>query len=262
MKKKYLLAPGPTPVPEHISLEMALPMQHHRTPQFSKIFGEAAEGAKYLFQTKQDVLILASTGTGAMEGCVTNLFSSGDKVLVINGGKFGERWGKISETFGLNVVWHNVEWGKAADPNEIKSILAQDKEIKAIREGVDGGNYFPHYLLETFIKIENILDKPLKELESNADENLSNMEAIFSKARQNLGTPSAAHLRRTEPYENFMSNPLGVIRKYSMDAIAFNRVNYVRNILYKGLKHLPRGEFEQTKVIRDYVNDIFINKFS
>ncbi len=63
MKKKYLLAPGPTPVPEHVALEMALPMQHHRTPQFSEIFGEAAESAKYLFQTKQDVLILAATGT-------------------------------------------------------------------------------------------------------------------------------------------------------------------------------------------------------
>ena len=63
MKKKYLLAPGPTSAPEHVSLEMALPMQHHRIPRFSKIFGEAAEGAKYLFQTKQDVLVLASTGT-------------------------------------------------------------------------------------------------------------------------------------------------------------------------------------------------------
>ncbi len=66
MKKKYLLAPGPTPVPEHVALEMAQPMVHHRTPQFSKIFGEAAEAAeaaKYLFQTQQDVLILAATGT-------------------------------------------------------------------------------------------------------------------------------------------------------------------------------------------------------
>ena len=63
MKKKYLLSPGPTSVPEHISLKIALPMQHDRTPQCSKIFGQAAEGAKYLFQTKQDVLILASTGT-------------------------------------------------------------------------------------------------------------------------------------------------------------------------------------------------------
>ena len=132
MKKKYLLAPGPTPVPEHVALEMAQPMMHHRTPQFSKIFGEAAEAAKYLFQTQQDVLILASTGTGGMEGCVTNLFSPGDKVLVINGGKFGERWGKISETYGLTVVWHNVEWGQAADPKAVEDILNQEKDIRAI----------------------------------------------------------------------------------------------------------------------------------
>ena len=132
MKKKYLLAPGPTPVPEHVALEMAQPMVHHRTPQFSKIFGEAAEAAKYLFQTQQDVLILASTGTGGMEGCVTNLFSPGDKVLVINGGKFGERWGKISESYGLKVVWHNVEWGQAADPRTVEDILNKQKDIRAI----------------------------------------------------------------------------------------------------------------------------------
>ena len=63
MKQKYLLALCPTHVPEHLSLEMDLPMQHHRTPQFSKIFAEAVVGAKYLFQAKQDVLILANTGT-------------------------------------------------------------------------------------------------------------------------------------------------------------------------------------------------------
>ncbi len=132
MKKRYLLSPGPTPVPENVALEMAQPMIHHRTPQFSAVFAEAAEDAKYLFQTRQDVLILASTGTGAMEGCVTNLFSPGDKVLVINGGKFGERWGKISESYGLNVVWHNVNWGQAVDPNEVESILKKEKDIRGI----------------------------------------------------------------------------------------------------------------------------------
>ncbi len=132
MKKRYLLAPGPTPVPEHVSLEMAQPMVHHRTPQFSAIFAEAAADAKYLFQTEQDVLILASTGTGGMEGCVTNLFSPGDKVLVINGGKFGERWGKISETYGLQVIWHKVEWGQAAKPEEIEAILNKEKDIRGI----------------------------------------------------------------------------------------------------------------------------------
>lgn len=132
MKKTYLLAPGPTPVPETVNLDMAAPMIHHRTPQFSAIFAEAAEDAKYLFQTKQDVLILASTGTGAMEGCIVNLFSPGDKVLVINGGKFGERWGKISETYGLEVVWHQVEWGQACKVEDLKAILDKEKDIKGI----------------------------------------------------------------------------------------------------------------------------------
>jgi aspartate aminotransferase-like enzyme len=132
MKKTYLLAPGPTPVPETVNLEMAAPMVHHRTPQFSKIFGEAAEDAKYLFQTKQDVIILASTGTGGMESCITNLFSPGDKVLVVNGGKFGERWGKISESYGLEPVWINVDWGQAVDANKVKTILDKDKDIRAI----------------------------------------------------------------------------------------------------------------------------------
>ena len=132
MKKTYLLAPGPTPVPETVNLEMAAPMVHHRTPQFSKIFGEAAEDAKYLFQTKQDVIILASTGTGGMESCITNLFSPGDKVLVVNGGKFGERWGKISESYGLEPVYVNVEWGQAVDANAVKKILDKDKDIRAI----------------------------------------------------------------------------------------------------------------------------------
>jgi aspartate aminotransferase-like enzyme len=132
MKKTYLLAPGPTPVPETVNLEMAAPMVHHRTPQFSKIFGEAAEDAKYLFQTKQDVIILAATGTGGMESCITNLFSPGDKVLVVNGGKFGERWGKISQAYGLEPVWINVEWGQAVDVNKVKEALDNDKDIRAV----------------------------------------------------------------------------------------------------------------------------------
>jgi len=132
MKKRYLLAPGPTPVPESVSLEMAQPMLHHRTPQFSAIFAEAAEDAKYLFQTKQDVLILASTGTGGMEGCITNLFSPGDKVLVVNGGKFGERWGKISQAYGLKVVEIKVEWGQAVDPKVVEDHLKKEGDIRGI----------------------------------------------------------------------------------------------------------------------------------
>ena len=127
-----MLAPGPTPVPDRVLLAMAQPMIHHRTPQFSAIFAEVKEDLKYLFQTKQDVLILAASGTGAMEGSVTNLFSPGDEVIVINGGKFGERWGKISESYGLKAHWLNVEWGKAVDPKDVKKILDANPKIKGI----------------------------------------------------------------------------------------------------------------------------------
>ena len=92
MIKQYLLAPGPTPIPNEVALAMAETMIHHRTPQFTKIFSEVREGLKELFGTKNDVLILASSGTGAMEAAICNLFSPGEKVLVVNGGKFGERW--------------------------------------------------------------------------------------------------------------------------------------------------------------------------
>ncbi|MEK6598751.1 MAG: alanine--glyoxylate aminotransferase family protein [Deltaproteobacteria bacterium] len=132
MKKRFLLAPGPTPVPENVLLAMAQPMIHHRTPQFSAIFAEAKDDLKYIFQTKQDVLILAASGTGAMEGSITNLFSPGDEVIVINGGKFGERWGKISEAYGLKVHWLNVEWGKAVDSQDVKKALDANPKIKAV----------------------------------------------------------------------------------------------------------------------------------
>lgn len=132
MKKRFLMAPGPTPVPEGVNLSMAQPMIHHRTPQFSAVFEEVKEGLKYIFQTKQDVLILTSSGTGAMEASISNLFSPGDEVLVINGGKFGERWGKIGEAYGLKVYWLNVEWGRAVDPGYVKKTLVTNPNIRGI----------------------------------------------------------------------------------------------------------------------------------
>ncbi|MEK6532006.1 MAG: alanine--glyoxylate aminotransferase family protein [Deltaproteobacteria bacterium] len=132
MKKRYLLAPGPTPVPDAALLKMAEPIIHHRTPQFSEVFKETAELLKYVFQTKEDVLILASSGTGAMEGSVTNLLSPGDEVIVVNGGKFGERWGKIAEAYGLKVNWIAVEWGKSVDPKDVKKLLDERPQTKAV----------------------------------------------------------------------------------------------------------------------------------
>jgi len=132
MIKKYLLAPGPTPVPESVLLAMAQPIFHHRTPQFEALFADTATSLKKLFKTTQDVLMLASSGSGAMEAAVTNTTSPGDRVLVVNGGKFGERWGKIAATYGLAVTELKVEWGTAVDPAAIAKALKEHPETKLV----------------------------------------------------------------------------------------------------------------------------------
>ena len=132
MEKKYLFSPGPTMLPPEVLLKMAEPIMHHREPEFEKIYAEIREGMKYLFQTKNEVLIFTSSGTGAMEGAVSNLLSRGDKAIVIRGGKFGERWGEICKAYGIEFIPIDVEWGKAVDPKEIKKLLESDPSIRAV----------------------------------------------------------------------------------------------------------------------------------
>ena len=123
MKKKLLLTPGPTPVPERVLLAMAVPMMHHRTSEFREVVAAAAANLKYLFCTKNDVLIFASSGTGAMEGAVANLLSPGDTAVVVKGGKFGERWAEICQAYGVTVSAIDIEWGRAVTPARIKEAL-------------------------------------------------------------------------------------------------------------------------------------------
>src|SRR3989442_12232813 len=104
MVKRYLLAGGPTQVPPEVLLAMARPILHHRSPEFATLFAQVREDLKWLFQTRNDVLTLVSTGTGAMEGAVSNFLSPGDKALYVNGGKFGERRGKRAKAFGGNAM--------------------------------------------------------------------------------------------------------------------------------------------------------------
>ena len=132
MIKQYLLSPGPTPIPNEVALAMSETMIHHRTPQFNKIFEEARQGLKTLFGTNGDVLILASSGTGAMEAAVANLFSPGDTVLVINGGKFGERWLNISNAFGLDPIEIKVEWGQAVRVADVEKQLELHPDIQSV----------------------------------------------------------------------------------------------------------------------------------
>src|SRR5512142_1358848 len=132
MQKKYLLAPGPTPVPPEALLAMAMPIIHHRAPDFLPVLDSAKKGLQWLYQTKNDVLILCSTGTGGMVGSVNNFLTPGDDVLVVNGGKFGERWTKICQAYGMKVEELVVEWGYAAKPEQVEAALKKNPKIKAV----------------------------------------------------------------------------------------------------------------------------------
>ena len=132
MEKKYLFSPGPTMLPPEILLKMAEPVMHHREPEFERIFAEIREGLKYIFQTKNEVLTFTSSGTGAMEGAVSNLLSIGDKAVAVRGGKFGERWGEICKAYGIEFIPVDVEWGRAVDPQRIEKILQSDPSVRAV----------------------------------------------------------------------------------------------------------------------------------
>lgn len=132
MRKFRLLAPGPTEVPPQVLQAMARPVIHHRTPEFEALFEEVRRGLQWLFQTRQEVLILAASGTGAMEGAVVNACSPGDKVLVLKGGKFGERWAEICQTYGLTVIPVEIPYGKVADPAAVGEALRRQPGIAAV----------------------------------------------------------------------------------------------------------------------------------
>ncbi len=132
IKKYYLLSPGPTPIPDQVLSAAAEPIIHHRTPEFSNIFMEVTEGLKYVFETKEDVYVLTSSGTGAMETAVANTLSPGDKVITINGGKFGERWGNICKAYGIDYKEIVLEWGDDLPKEKLAAELAANPGVKAV----------------------------------------------------------------------------------------------------------------------------------
>ncbi len=132
MKKFRLLTPGPTSIPEKVLAKFAEPVIHHRTSLFEEIFKEFQDLLRWLFQTKQDVLTLTATGTGAMEATICNLFSPGDEVITINAGKFGERWTKLAKAYGLTPHEIFVERGKSLEIASLVAAFAAHPQSKAV----------------------------------------------------------------------------------------------------------------------------------
>ncbi len=132
MQKYRLLSPGPVGVPERVLLAMAHPVIHHRAPEFLPVLEEVRMNLRKVFQTEQDVLILAASGTGAMEAAVANLLSPGDRAVVVRGGKFGERWAELCTAYGTEPICVDVEWGRAVDPEAVRAALALNPDARAV----------------------------------------------------------------------------------------------------------------------------------
>ncbi|MBV8606507.1 MAG: alanine--glyoxylate aminotransferase family protein [Singulisphaera sp.] len=132
MRKPRLMTPGPTMVPEDVLLEMARPVIHHRSAEAKQVIAEVLSGLKEVFQTRNDVLILTSSGTGAMEAAVVNTVPPGGKALVLNAGLFASRWGDICRAFGIHAVLLDTEWGQPVDPARVATALERHPDAVAV----------------------------------------------------------------------------------------------------------------------------------
>ncbi|HEY3085305.1 MAG TPA: alanine--glyoxylate aminotransferase family protein [Candidatus Dormibacteraeota bacterium] len=127
-----LRIPGPTPLPERVVRAMNRPMIDHRGPEFAAILAEITAGAKRVFKTRNDLLLLTSSGTGGLESAVANLISPGDEVVVALCGNFGERFAALAAAYGADVVRLEFEWGQPVDPDDLKLILQRHPKAQVV----------------------------------------------------------------------------------------------------------------------------------
>ena len=130
--KPRLLTPGPTPVPEETLLELAKPVFFHRSAEFRQLFGEMTEDLKYVFQTKNTVVTLTSSGTGGMEAAVANVCPPGSKAIALICGRWGERWRNICKSFGVELIQVTVPYGQAVPPEQLQKALAEHPDATAV----------------------------------------------------------------------------------------------------------------------------------
>lgn len=127
-----LYTPGPTQIPEAVRMAAMRGSVYHCSPAFREIFQRVLADLQYFFQTTQEILVLTCSGTGGMEACVSNLLSHGEKVLVLEGGKFGERWAEICRGYGLETITMRIPWGHSPDVDELRRLLQDDRKISAV----------------------------------------------------------------------------------------------------------------------------------
>jgi aspartate aminotransferase-like enzyme len=130
--KQRLLTPGPTPVPEETLLELARPVFYHRTPEFREILAEVHADLQYLFRTKNPIVPLTSSGTGALEAALANCLPAGSKAICLISGRFGERWRSLCKAFNIEAVSVTVPYGQAVQPEQLKRALTDHPDALAV----------------------------------------------------------------------------------------------------------------------------------
>ena len=130
--KQRLLSPGPTPVPEETLLELARPMIFHRTAEFRALLAEVLADLQTIFCTKNLIVPLTASGTGALEAALANSVPTGGKVICLIAGKFGERWKNIAKAFGLESINVTVPYGQAVQPEQLAKALGDHPDAIAV----------------------------------------------------------------------------------------------------------------------------------
>jgi aspartate aminotransferase-like enzyme len=131
-EKRYLLTPGPTPVPPEVLAELAKPIVHHRERDFREIYEQCLVRLRDVYRTQNDVLMYTTSGTGAFESAVANLTSLGDRQLVLSAGNFGERWAAMVSAFGADLVHVRLDWGETPDADDLRGALAEAGDVRVV----------------------------------------------------------------------------------------------------------------------------------
>ncbi len=132
MRKPRLMTPGPAMVPDDVLLELARPVIHHRSAEAKEVFTQVLSDLKYVFETKNDVLVLTASGTGALEAAAVNSVPPGGKALVLDAGWFAARWGKICKAYGINAISLPTEWGQPVDPEQVANALKEHPDTVCV----------------------------------------------------------------------------------------------------------------------------------
>src|SRR5919107_1779816 len=130
--KQYLMTAGPTPVPPAVSQAMAAPMLYHRAPAFVEVYERVLAKLPKVFQTSNDVLTFAASGSGAMDSAMANLVQPGRWILACAAGKFGERWIELGKAYGAQVLPYEPGWGERLDPAEVDRLLTENGDIEVV----------------------------------------------------------------------------------------------------------------------------------